>query len=277
MKKQFTFSGWLFKTKRIVFILLLAACPFTIFVSATSYTLINTYETKANLVAVDNFGSFYSASNNGVIKYNNEGNFICRYEEFKYGKIGMINVTNPMKVLVYYPDFMTVITLDKFLSPLNTYSFFDLGYQNVSAVASSIDGQIWFYDNIDFKLKKIDETGKIYRESQPLNVILGQTPNPNFMMECDNQLYMNDPAIGILVFDMFGSYSKNVPLKGLSRFQVLQDQIVYFDALQLHAYNTFTLELKSLSLPDTSGVTLAVLDKNKMAVLKKDKIDFYRY
>lgn len=277
MKKPFTFSGWLFKIKRIVFILLLAVCSIAIFVSATSYTLINTYETKANLAAIDNFGSFYSASNNGVIKYNNEGTFICRYEEFKYGKIGMINVTNPMKVLVYYPDFMTVITLDKFLSPLNTYNFFDLGYQNVSAVASSIDGQIWFYDNIDFKLKKIDETGKIYRESQPLNVVLGQTPNPNFMMERDNLLYMNDPAIGILVFDMFGSYSKTIPLKGLSRFQVLQDQIIYFDSLQLHAYNTFTLELKSLSLPDTSGVTLAVLDKNRMAVLKKDKIDFYRY
>lgn len=223
------------------------------------------------------FREFLSASNNGVIKYNNDGAFICRYEEFKYGKVGMINVTNPMKVLVYYPDFMTVITLDKFLSPLNTYNFFDLGYQNVSAVASSVDGQIWFYDNIDFKLKKIDETGKIYRESQPLNIVLEQTPNPNFMMERDNLLYMNDPAIGILVFDMFGSYSKTIPLKGLSRFQILQDQVIYFDSLQLHAYNTFTLELKSLALPDTTGVTLAVLDKNRMAVLKKDKIDFYRY
>jgi len=277
MKKQFTVNGWRFNTKRIAFTLLFAICSMVVFLSATSYTLINSYETKANLVAVDNFGSFYSASNNGVIKYNNDGAFICRYEEFKYGKVGMINVTNPMKVLVYYPDFMTVITLDKFLSPLNTYNFFDLGYQNVSAVASSVDGQIWFYDNIDFKLKKIDETGKIYRESQPLNVVLEQTPNPNFMMERDNLLYMNDPAIGILVFDMFGSYSKTIPLKGLSRFQILQDQVIYFDSLQLHAYNTFTLELKSLSLPDTTGVTLAVLDKNRMAVLKKDKIDFYRY
>jgi hypothetical protein len=219
--------------------------------AATSFSLINTYQTKANNIAIDNFGSFYAASNNSVMKFSSDGKFLFRYEEFKYGKIGMVDVNNPMKLLVFYPDFMTVMTMDRFLAPINTYNFFDLGYQNISAVASSNDGRIWFYDNIEFKLKKIDEGGRVFRESQALNVVLEQAPNPNFMMERDNKVYMNDPNIGILVFDIFGSYEKTIPLKGLSKFQVLQDQIIYFDNHHLNAYNSFTLELKSLSLPDT--------------------------
>ncbi len=241
------------------------------------FSLLNSHETKAIFLAVDNFSSFYSASNNSVLKFSNEGKFLYRYEEFNYGKIGMIDVSNPMKMLVFYPDFMTVVTLDKFLSPLTTYNFFQLGYQNISAVASSTDGRIWFYDNTDFKLKKIDEAGKVFLESQPLNVLLEQAPNPNFMLERDSKVYMNDTAIGILVFDIFGSYEKTIPLKGLKKFQILQDQIVYFDNHQLNSYSSLTLDLKSLALPDSSDVSLAVLEKERLAVLKKDKINFYRY
>lgn len=251
---------------------------FFVFSSFTSgYTLITSYNTKANSIAIDNFGNFYSAAPNSVLKFSNDGNFLYRYEEFKYGKIGMIDVNNPLKTLVFYPDFMTVVIVDRFLAPINTYNFFELGYQNVSAVASSTDGRIWFYDNIEFKLKKIDESGKVFRESQPLNVLMNQTLNPNFMIERDNKVFLNDPAIGILVFDIFGSYEKTIPLKGVSKFQILQDQLVYFDNLQLNAYSSFTLDLKTLHLPDTSGVVSAVIGKDRLGILKADRIDFYRY
>lgn len=264
--------GYRLNTKFLV--LTLVSCLLSL---VSAFSLLNSYETKANFLAVDNFSNFYSASNNSVLKFSSEGKFLYRYEEFNYGKIGMIDVSNPMKMLVFYPDFMTVVTLDKFLSPLTTYNFFQLGYQNISAVASSTDGRIWFYDNTDFKLKKIDEAGKVFLESQPLNVLLEQAPNPNFMLERDSKVYMNDTAIGILVFDIFGSYEKTIPLKGLKKFQILQDQIVYFDNHQLNSYSSLTLDLKSLALPDTTDVSLAVLEKERLAVLKKDKIDFYRY
>ena len=276
MSSQLTVFGLRLNAKTVV---LSGVCLllFGVFVCATSFSLLNSYDTKANSLAVDNFQSFYSAADNSVLKFSSDGKFVCRYEEFKYGKIGMIDVGNPMKMMVYYPDFSTVVTLDKFLSPLNTYNFFELGYQNISAVASSTDGRIWFYDNTDFKLKKIDETGKVFLESQQLNVLLEQAPNPNFMKERDNKVYMNDPNLGILVFDLFGSYSKTIPLKGLKRFQVLQDEIVYFENGQINAYNPTTLDVKSLALPDTIDVSLAVLEKNRLGVMRKERIDFYKY
>lgn len=261
--------------KTLMYGLLCLACM--VAVSATTFSLISTYDAKANSMAVDNFGNFYAATNNDVLKFSSDGKFLYRYGEFKYGKIGMMDVSNPMKMLVFYSDFMTVVILDKFLVPINTYNFFDLGYQNISAVASSTDGRIWFYDNIEFKLKKLDEAGKIFRESQALNVVLEQAPNPNFMVERDNKVYLNDPAIGVMVFDIFGSYEKTIPVKGLKKFQILQDQIVYFENNQLSSYNSLTLEKKALSLPDTASVTWAVLEKSRLGIMKPERLDFYKY
>ena len=99
----------------------------------------------------------------------------------------------------------------------------------------------------------------------------------DFMIEKDNAVYLNDPAIGIMVFDIFGNYSKTVPIKGLKKFQVFQDQIIYFDNGRLNAYGLITLDLKSIQLPDTTEVVMAAIQKNRMAILKKDRVDFYRY
>jgi len=90
-------------------------------------------------------------------------------------------------------------------------------------------------------------------------------------------VYMNDPAIGIMVFDLFGGYGKTIPLKGLKKFQVFQDQVIYFDNNNLSAYNITTLDLKSLTLPDSTDVVMAAIQKDRIAILKKDRIDFYRY
>lgn len=263
--------------KRITHLSWLLVLGYCILVSFASFKPINTYQTKANQIAVDNFGNFYTAADNRVLKFSPEGKYLYPYEEFRNGKIGMIDVTNPMKIMVFYPDFMKIVMLDRFLSPLTTYNFFDMGYQNITAVASSVDGRIWFYDNVTFKLKKIDETGKVYRESQPLNVLIEQAPNPNFIVERDNEVFVNDPTIGILVFDVFGSYAKTIPIKGLKRFQILQSQVIYEDSMNLKSYNTLTLETKTLALPDTSEVLQVALEKEVLGVLKKDKVDFYRY
>jgi len=273
MNRRKTYNRVKSKTTPILFGLWVVVC----LSFSTSFSFIGSYDTKSNFITIDNFGNFYTATDNQLAKFSPDGTYLYPFEEFKYGKISMVDVTNPMKVLVFCPDFMTVITLDKYLTQLTVYNFFDLGYQNISAVAMSSDGLLWFYDNTDFKLKKIDETGTIILQSQPLNTAMDAVPNPDFMLEKDNAVYLNDPAIGIMVFDVFGNYSKTVPIKGLKKFQVFQDQIIYFDNNRLNAYGLITLDLKSIQLPDTTDVVMAAIQKNRMAILKKDKVDFYRY
>ena len=241
------------------------------------YALIDSYPVKANSISVDNFSNFYAVGDNQILKFDRDGKFMVRFEEVKNGKIGSVDVTNPFKLLVYYPDFMNAVILDKFLTYLVSYSFFDLGYQSVTAVGSSADGYLWFYDATDYTLKKIDATGNVQLKSQPVNQLIDKVISPNFILEKNGQVFVNDPTLGILVFDNFGAYYKTIPIKGLQKFHILQEQVIYYQDDKLRSYNPVTFDAKMISLPDTTNVLQAVIEKNRIAILKSDRIDFYRY
>lgn len=241
------------------------------------YVLLDSFPVKANSITVDNFSNFYAVGDNQILKFDRDGKFLVRFEEVKNGKIGSVDVSNPFKLLVYYPDFMNAIVLDKFLTYLLSYSFFDQGYQSVTAVGSSADGYLWFYDATDYTLKKIDATGNVQLKSQPVNQLTDKIITPNFIVEKNGQVFVNDPTVGILVFDNFGAYYKTIPIKGLQKFHILQEQIIYYQDDKLRSYNPVTFDARMISLPDTIGVMQAVIEKNRIAILKADRIDFYRY
>lgn len=241
------------------------------------YVFIDSFQVKANSVSVDNFGNYYVVSDNQILKFDRDGNFIVRFEEVKNGRIGSIDVTNPFKMVVYYSDFMKAIVLDKFLTFLVAYDFFGLGYTNISAVGSSADGYLWFYDATDFTLKKIDVTGNVQLQSQPVNQLINKVINPNFLLEKNGQVFVNDPAVGILVFDNFGAFYKTIPVLGLQKFHIMQEQIIYYQDNKLRSYNPTTFDAKMITLPDTAGTIQAVIEKERIAILKSDRIDFYKY
>ena len=247
-------------------------------INADKYALISSYPVKKiNSLSVDNFGNFYAVGDNQIAKFDKLGAPLQTYEEVKYGKIGSIDISNPMKITVYYPDFMQAVLLDRFLAYFTTYNFFNLGYQNVTAVGSSSDGFLWFYDNISFTLKKIDETGKVQLQSQPVNQLINTVITPNFIMEKNGQVYVNDPVVGVLVFDNFGAYYKTIPIKGLPRFQIFQEHIIYSEDGKLKSYDPVTFDGKMITLPDTIGIKQAVIEKERIGILHSDRIDFYKY
>ena len=254
----------------------ISLCP-RAFAAADQYALLSSAAVKAKSISVDNFGNFYAVEDNRITKFDKMGAKLQTYEEVKYGKIGSIDISNPMKIVVYYPDFMQAVLLDRFLAYFTTYNFFDLGYQNVTAVGSSSDGYLWFYDNLTFTLKKVDQTGKVQIQSQPVNQLINTVITPNFIMEKSGQVYVNDPAVGVLVFDNFGAYYKTIPVKGLERFQIFQEQFVYSEKGKLKSYNPVTFDAKMISLPDTVGIKQAVIEKERIGIVRADRIDFYKY
>lgn len=241
------------------------------------YAFIDSYQVKANSVNVDNFSNFYVACDNQILKFDRDGKFLVRFEEVANGRIGSIDVTNPFKLIVYYPDYMKAIVLDKFLTYLVTYDFFSLGYTNVTAVGSSADGYLWFYDATDFRLKKIDVTGNVQLQSQPVNQLINKVINPNFILEKNGQVFVNDTATGILVFDNFGAFYKTIPIFGLQKFHILQEQIVYYQDGKLRSYSPMSFDARMISLPETDGIIQAVIDKQRIAILRADRIDFFKY
>ena len=263
------------KSVSLIFILVLAMSKFA---KAQLLMPADSFSAEGQMIAADKLGNLWVAGANRLYKFSPGQNTPLPYQEYRYGRIGMIDVSNPLKPLIYFPDFMTVVVLDKFLSPLVSYSFFELGYQNVTAVCNSTDGRFWFYDNIRFMLKKIDETGKIIRESPPLNQILKTSVQPTFIQEKDNQVLLNDPEQGILVFDVFGGYAKTLPLKNLQRFQLQGTKVYYCKQDKLCSYDPSTLEQKCMDLPGgTENILDAAVTQDRLFVLRKGYILSYLF
>ena len=71
---------------------------------------------------VDNLGNLYLVNNTGQIKkVSPTGDSIAVFNNVRqYGKIYEMDVTNPLKVLLYFRDFGTIVVLDRFLSTRST-------------------------------------------------------------------------------------------------------------------------------------------------------------
>src|ERR1700757_1056337 len=82
---------------------------------------------------VDNLGDVYLVTANDQLKkFKANGDSIGVFNDVKkFGTLTSIDATNPLKVLLYYEDFATVVTLDRFLNVLNTIN---LRQQNIFKV-----------------------------------------------------------------------------------------------------------------------------------------------
>ena len=122
----------------------------------SSFTLIKTITGDIVEFTVDNLDNIYILnSRNQVKKLNSNGDSVAVYNDVrKYGQASLLDVSNPLKVLLYYKDFATIVVLDRFLNAVNTI---DLRKQNIyqaKAIGQSYDNRIWVYDELENKLKK---------------------------------------------------------------------------------------------------------------------------
>jgi hypothetical protein len=223
---------------------------------------------------LDNLGNiFLVTSSNQVKKLNDKGDSVGVYNDIRrFGKISSIDATNPLKVLVYFKDFATIIVLDRFLNTRNTI---DLRQQNifqVRAVTSSYDNNIWLFDEMDSKLKKLEDNGRVILESTDFRQVFDSVPAPSDIQDRDGQLYLYDARKGLFVFDYYGGLKNNYQFLQYSDLQVVEkNSIVARDSSNYYLYKPQTLQLQKFNLlqqqPQYSKVQMF---KNRLYALKRN-------
>jgi len=245
----------------------------------STYILIKTIEVKAKDFTTDKLQQIYVVTpDNEVIKYDTEGNETFRYNNKTLGELAHIDVTNPFSIMLYYPEFMNIITLDRTLNLTGQFNLYDLNLLYVKGVGMSNDNNIWVYDDALFKLKKIDHEGHTIVESDNLSLLLGHSISPNFILEKEQTVYVNDPQLGIFLFDVFAEYIKTLDFKGLTDFQVYADQLIYFQDGKLQFFHLKSLLTRPLKLPPSISATDKIrVQKNKLFVLKPKGVEVYAF
>ncbi len=211
-------------------------------VKATPDTLLHLQLTKTikgdyKSFSVDNLGNiFLITSSNQIKKLNNNLDSIAIFNESNlYGDIYSIDVSNPLKVLVYYKDFNTILSLDRQLSKLN---MLDLRLQNifqVKAIAQSYDNNNWLFDEVDNKLKKIDESGNLLLETPDFRLLFDDNYTPQTIMDVSGLLYLYSQRRGWKIFDYYGGLKSQYPTLNWQDIQVSEGFLKGHDSSYFYA------------------------------------------
>jgi hypothetical protein len=187
---------------------------------------------------VDNFGNIYLSHDSELKKYLANGKFFARYSNLQLGEISTVDVTNPLKILLYYKDLQQIIFLDNQLS-INSeaVSLVNLGYEQTDLVCSSVNNSFWIYNKQNNELLRFNEASKQVAATGNLKQVLQTNLTPNFMMEHNGNLYLNCPETGIYMFDIFGTFIKIISIKNMQNFKVNETILYYQKDSSLCSYN----------------------------------------
>ena len=221
--------------------------------SSHPVSLLKTFKEELRDFTTDNLGNIYLLNaNNQIKKVNDHGDSIGIYNDIKrYGNIFSIDATNPLKLIVFYKDFSTIAVLDRLL---NNRNYIDLRRQNmpqIKLVTGSYDNNYWIFDELENKIKKIDDNGTVLLESADLRQALETVPSPVAMFDKDGQLYVYDPSMGLLIFDYYGAKKNTLQLLQINDLQVIdKNTITGRDSSNIILYKPATFQLQSYKIFD---------------------------
>ena len=145
-------------------------------------------------VGVDFLKNHYHRS--ASVLHKESGQKTYTYTNLRFGEIHSVDISNPLKIVVFYRNFNTVVLLDNRLNELETISF----EATVSFVRKSSGHKLWRYNADAQQLENYDtKTHRISSSSPPLphTRIRDMKSDLNFVFLLSDQ--------GIYTYDYLGN------------------------------------------------------------------------
>lgn len=243
-----------------------------------SFVLIKTYNGTIADVVMDNLDNLYIISSAGQIKkLNAAGDSVGIYNQIKdYGKLYTIDVSNPLKLLLFYKEFSTVVILDRFLSSQSVLDLRRFSILSASAIGNSYDNKIWVYDEYDNKLKKIDEQGNKVFETSDFRTVFDQSFSPQKILNDNGLVYLADTTSGIFVFDNYGSFRKKIPVKNCQTIAVVNNNIICVNNGLITVFNSFTQIQTQGKIPFFKPYFHSFITSSKLVNFSNNTIQIYQ-
>lgn len=268
-------------TLKTLFVLIIST--FALHTNATD-TVLN-YQLQKSIVgnftnfSLDNLGNVYLVStNNQIKKLNQNFDSVGVFNDVRrFGKIAFVDATNPFKILVYYKDFATVIILDRFLNIRNTIDLRTQNILQVQKIALSYDNQIWLFDELDVRIKKVDDNGKVVLTSADFRMLYNDVPNPTTLIDANGLLHLYNPKYGWLLFDYYGAQKNKYAMLNWQDAQIVNNSLMGRNDNTLHIAQPQTLSIKDYTTNiDLSTAKKVVFHQNLLYVLFENKIEVYK-
>lgn len=224
---------------------------------------------KNNQIEIDQYGYFYIIDQDNLIKYDSEGHTLYHYSNKLLGNIDQIDISNPLRPLLFYKDQGLIIVLDNTLSQQKEpISLNELGLYQTNCIANSnFDNGIWLYDIDVNEIIKINHLSEVNYRSGNLSVLI---PNMEFpilnLKEKNRKLYVVTRN-KIFVMDQFGSLLSVITLSAEKGLIIKEKNIITYDGNAICQFDILDFKIDTL-LKTKEYFKIMKLENNIVAVSK---------
>ena len=173
-------------------------------------------------IGFDGLGNNYYIKDNVFIKQNESQ--VWEYKNVALGKITSVDYLNPLKLVVFYEDFNTIITLDNQLNEIQKLNIFDIDNTIfASKVGLASQDQFWIYNSLTQQIMLFDylkKTSKIIGNPIQESIKYTQSDFNNF--------YWIDEINNWYAIDIFGKVTLLVNIPLFEKIQIIDNEKLLF-------------------------------------------------
>jgi hypothetical protein len=227
---------------------------------------------------VDNLGNMYLlSSNNQLKKISATGDSLAVFNIVRsHGNLYSMDVSNPLKILLYYREFATIVEVDRFLNILNTIDLRNLNIYQAKAIGLAYDNNIWVYDDLEAKLKRIGDDGSLIDETTDIRQLTETAPDPTIISDQSGFVFLYDSAKGLYIFDHYGTFQKRVQITGWQDVNVIEKNLMGRDDKHFFRYQINMPGVQEEPIPTGYLPALKIkITPGTIYVLKQSGLEIY--
>jgi len=226
---------------------------------------------------VDRPGELYLVDSRGTIqKVDMDGNLQSSYTPVQPVLPTVLDARDGARIFTYYRDRQEYIYFSPSMAD-------DVGWQKIDPafaitpyfVCPSGDYGLIILDSADWSLKKVNLKTSVVSVDESIASRLIKNSRIVTMREYQNFIFLLDAVQGIIVFNGIGKWIRTIPVKNITWFNFLGEELYYKQGEKLVLIDLFTTASREVGLP--VGGDFALLTDERLYVVGRDGVVIYGY
>jgi hypothetical protein len=159
---------------------------------------------------------------------------------------------------------------------MNTIDLRSLNIFQAKAIALAYDNNVWVFDELEAKLKRIGDDGSLIDQTTDFRQILDSVPDPTLVADQSGIVYLYDPEMGVYSFDHYGAFRRYIHLTGWEDFSVVERNLLGRDHQNLLRFpiDSFSIKLEPIPKDFLPAARITIMP-GMLYVLKANGLSVY--
>ncbi len=234
---------------------------------------LHSYAQKSHqIIEVDHLGNIYTIQGIELTKYSSNKEVLSNFSDALLGEITSIDVSNPLRLQLFYKEFNQVLYLNQSLSsiadPIDLYSYSD---NETQLCCDASSGGFWMYNCDDNHVFQISRQGETINKSGLLTSYF-KGVSPSKMIEYQERIYFLIPSQSLLILNRFGHFIQQIPLSKIVDFCFDNQDLLYLKNDTWFKYEPMLTSDSIIFQIDNSSENVSRILDNKIYVFSEDQI-----